>query len=132
MVQLNRDVQAERLKLNQGFDRLEHDRRELIKQRRSELAWAESFQFLTIIIAATMPLFLCAYLIWAATRSSMDQEEVNTVLIHELVSAQPRLIAGPNLRTLEQVQEDEQPQPSNETRTQTKNRRKKNFTHRKN
>ena len=114
---LNRDVQAERLKLNQGFERLEHDRRELNKQRQTELVWAEAFQFLAIIIAATMPLFLCAYLIWAATRSSVDQEEVNTVLIHELVSAEPRLIAGPNLRSLEQVQEDEQRQPVDETKT---------------
>ena len=111
------ELQVERISLNDQFQRLEQDRRDRHSERQTELVWAEAFQFLAIIIAATMPLFLCAYLIWAATRSSVDQEEVNTVLIHELVSAEPRLIAGPNLRSLEQVQEDEQRQPVDETRT---------------
>ena len=96
LAKLNRDVQAERKELNQGFNQLESDRRELNKQRRSELAWAGSFQFLAIIIAAALPLFLCAYLIWAATRTSNDAELLNEVLMQELVSNRPKLIAGPN------------------------------------
>lgn len=117
-------LQKERLTLNTQFHRLEQDRRDLHSQRRSELAWAESFQFLAIIIAATMPLFLCAYLIWASTHGSVEHEEVNSILIHELVSAEPRLIARPTLPAIEQIPKDEQPQPVQETETQTKNRRK--------
>lgn len=96
MLALNREIHTERKELSHGFKQLEGDRRELHNQRQSELAWAESFQFLAIVIAATMPLFLCAYLIWSATRSGRDTELVNEVLMHELVSKRPRLIAGPN------------------------------------
>ena len=80
-VELNRELQkertglqSERLTLNDQFEKLEQDRRELHRQRRSEVAWSESFQFLAIVIAAVMPLFLCAYLIWIATQSSVQQE----------------------------------------------------------
>lgn len=104
LAKLNRDVQAERKELNQSFEQLENDRRELNKQRRSELAWAESFRFLAIVIAAALPLFLCAYLIWAATRNTNDAELVNEVLMQELVSQRPRLIAGPNLPAIEDRQ----------------------------
>ena len=90
-------IQKERLTLNNQFEKLERDRLDLHSQRRAEVAWSESFQFLSIVIAAIMPLFLCAYLIWVATQSSVEQAEVNSILIRELVAAEPRLIAAPNL-----------------------------------
>ena len=99
MVGLNRDVQSERKTLNQGFTQLEHDRRDMHKQRRSELVWAESFQSLSIVIAASLPLFLCAYLVWAARSSTDDKALINEVLMQELVTRKPRLIAGPNRPT---------------------------------
>ena len=135
-VELNRELQRERtglqnerLTLNDQFERLEQDRRDLHGQRRSEVAWSESFQFLAIVIAAIMPLFLCAYLIWMANHSSVQQEEVNSILIHELVSAEPRLIAAPNLAAIEHVDSGDQSQSESETST---NRRRSNFSHRKN
>ena len=125
-------LQSERLTLNVQFDKLEQDRRDLHSQRRSEVAWSESFQFLTIVIAAIMPLFLCAYLIWVATQSSVQQEEVNSILIRELVSAEPRLIAAPNLAAIGHVESGEQSQSDGESSIKTTtNRRKKNLSHRK-
>ncbi len=62
------NLQIERQSLNQQFQNLETDRSNLHQLRRSELAWAESLRFLAIVIAAIMPLFLCAYLVWAASR----------------------------------------------------------------
>ena len=125
-------LQKERLTLNDQFDKLEQDRRDLHSQRRSEVAWSESFQFLTIVIAAIMPLFLCAYLIWVATQSSVEQEEVNSILIRELVSAEPRLIAAPNLAAIGHVESGEQSQSDGESSIKTTtNRRKKNLSHRK-
>ena len=125
-VELNHDLQQERiglqnerLSLNDEFEKLEQDRRDLHRQRRSEVAWSESFRFLAIVIAAIMPLFLCAYLIWATTQGSAKQEEVNSILIHELVSAEPRLIARSNLPLIESPDNDEQPDPINETITKT-------------
>ena len=110
-VALNKDIQQERtglqnerLALNKQFERLEQDRRELHQQRRSELAWSESFRFLAIVIAAITPLFLCAYLIWAASLKSVQQEEVNTILLQELASPNPRLIVAPNLPAIEHRQ----------------------------
>ena len=99
--QLQRDLQTERNKLNQQLKTLEDDRRALHRERRSELAWAESFRFLAIVIAAITPLFLCAYLIWAATRQSSCHESVNELLIQEFVSPKPRFIGAANLRAIE-------------------------------
>ena len=62
------NLQIERQSLNQQFQKLETDRSNLHRLRRSELAWAESLRFLAIVIAAIMPLFLCAYLVWAASQ----------------------------------------------------------------
>ena len=107
-VELNKDLQQERtglqeerLSLNEQFQELEHGRRDLHRERRSELAWSESFRFLAIVFAAAMPLFLCAYLIWLSSRQSVDQEEVNTILLQELASSNPRLIQSPNLPAIE-------------------------------
>ena len=138
-VELNRElqrertgIQKERLTLNDQFEKLEQGRRDIHSQRRSEVAWSESFQFLAIVIAAIMPLFLCAYLIRMATQSSVQQEEVNSILIHELVSAEPRLIAAPNLAAIEHVVPDEKSQSESESITDTSiNRRKNNLSHRK-
>ena len=112
-------LQNERMKLNDQFGRLEQDRRELHRQRRSEVAWSDSFQFLAIVIAAIMPLFLIAFLIWASTQSSVKQEEVNSILIHELVSAEPLLIVRPNLPLIEPPENDELSRSANETNTRT-------------
>jgi outer membrane murein-binding lipoprotein Lpp len=105
--QERKGLQNERLALNEQFETLEQDRRDLHRQRRSELAWSEGFQFLAIVIAAISPLFLCAYLIWAASQRSVDQEEVNTILLQELASSNPRLIAAPNLPAIENQQSEE-------------------------
>jgi hypothetical protein len=97
---LQSDLQTERSRLDQQLKTLEDDRRALHRERRSELAWAESLRFLAIIIAAVTPLFLCAYLIWAATRQSSCHESVNELLIRELASPKPRIIRAPNLRAI--------------------------------
>lgn len=101
MVKFNRDIQTERKHLSRGFTQLENDRRDLHQLRRSELAWAESFRFMAIVIAASMPLFLCAYLVWVSTRRTGDAELINEALMLELVTKTPRLIAGPNRPTIE-------------------------------
>ena len=136
-VELNQELQRERtglqnerLTLNDQFEKLEENRRYLHSQRRSEVAWSESFQFLAIVIAAIMPLFLCAYLIWMVTQSSVQQEEVNSILIHELVSAEPRLIAAPNLAAIKGIESGDQSESESETSTDTTNtQEKENLTH---
>ena len=90
------------------------------------MAWSESFQFLAIVIAAIMPLFLCAYLTWVASQRSVEQEEVNTILLQELASPHPRLIVAPNLPAIEHQQEPEEAQTDTE---RTKNETEKNTCH---
>lgn len=111
--QLQRDLQTERNNLNQQLKILEDDRRALHRERRSELAWAESFRFLAIVIAAVTPLFLCAYLIWAATRQSSCHESVNELLIQELVSPKPRFIGAANLRAIEHNPDEQNTESNN-------------------
>ncbi len=104
-MQLNSTLQTERNRLNQQFNALEQNRRDLHQLRRSALAWAESFQFLGIIIAAVMPLFLCTYLVWAGCQQTANHEAINELLMNEFVSPRPRLIAAPNLLRIEHHQE---------------------------
>ena len=110
-------LQKERLALNGQFENLEYNRRELHLKRRSELAWSESFQFLTVVLAAIMPLFLCAYLIWIAGQKSVDQEEINAILLQELASPHPNLIVAPNLTAIEHGHANTQSQATIETPT---------------
>ena len=107
-VRLNRDIQNERNTLQkerneliEQYKRLDQDRRELQRSRRSDLAWAESFQLLATSIAAITPLFLCAYLIWAASQRSVHQNELTSILISDLASSTPRLIAASKLPAIE-------------------------------
>ena len=137
-VELNRELQRERtglqnerLTLSDQFERLEQGRRDLHRERRSELAWSESFNFLALVLAAAMPLFLCAYLIWMAAQSSIQQEEVNSILLNELVSTKPRLFVAPNLAAIEHSETDNRSPDANETSTDKSKRRKKHLTHRK-
>lgn len=125
-VELNKDLQQERtglqnerLALNDQFQQLENGRRDLHRERRSELAWSESFRFLAIVFAATMPLFLCAYLIWLCSKQSVDQEEVNAILLQELASPNPRLIETRNLPAIEHQT------PARIRRTKSKTRKSK-------
>lgn len=117
LAKLNRDIQTERQYLNERERGLEQERQAIHRERRSELAWAESFQFLAIVIAAIMPLFLCAFLIWAATRQTTNFEAVNEILIQELVSPNSRLITGRNVPAIENKSETE----SGVSSTQTNN-----------
>ena len=91
---LNREIQKERQHLNKFSLELERERQAIHLERRSELAWAESFRFLAIVIAAVVPLFLCAFLIWAMTRQKTNKKPVTAVLINDPVQHKPRLIAS--------------------------------------
>ena len=93
LVKPNQQIQTERKELNNKFSELDLERQQMSRQRRSGLVWAESFRFLATVLAAIMPLFLCAFLIWAATQNVSDQQLINEVLISELSSDNPRLIA---------------------------------------
>ena len=117
-------LQRQREFLDHQLESLDQDRRDLHSERRSELAWSESFQFLALIVAAAMPLFLCAFLVWAASRKSVEQEEVNTILLRELTSAEPRLIASPNLPAIEDRSNSHDPgdsKPTNDNKPKEKN-----------
>ena len=47
-------------------------------------------------------------------QGSVHQDEVNSILIHELVSAKPRLIAAPNLQAIERDDSGDQSQSESE------------------
>ena len=90
-VQLNREIQRERKELSEGSKMLEKSRRELHQERRSELAWAESFRFLAILIAAVAPLVLCGFLIWLGAKPSGVQSELTDLLVQEMIADKPRI-----------------------------------------
>lgn len=121
-VELNKELQKERaalqderLSLNEQFEKLDQDRGKFNRRRRSDLVWSESFRLLAVVIAAVMPLFLCAYLIWATSKRSIEQEEINSILLRELASPRPRLIVAPNLPEIEDQSDQDETQSNTQT-----------------
>lgn len=85
--QERRNLQEERIGLNAQFERLEQQRLDLNREIKSELAWSESLRFLAIVIAATMPLFLCAFFVWVRRLSSRARLEFARALLkHRLTN----------------------------------------------
>ena len=116
-------LQTRREFLDHQFESLDQHRRDLHQERKSELAWSESFQFLALVLVTAMPLLLCAFLIWAASRKSVEQEEVNAILLREFTSAEPRWITAQNLPAIEdrsREQERNNEETSNERKLMEK------------
>jgi len=97
-IQLQHEVQSERLAINQQQDHLEHDRRQIAEQRGRDPIIAESIQSAVALIVAALPLIVCLFLLRGLFQKSDDQVMAD-VLVEELVSYQP-LFADPEAMRL--------------------------------
>jgi hypothetical protein len=81
-----------------GRDQLEQDRRQIAEQRFRDPILAAAIQNAGLLIACTLPLIVCIFVIKRMSSREPDDAAVAELLVYELTSDRPRLLPGPSLR----------------------------------
>jgi hypothetical protein len=92
IVGVHRDLQAERSRLDTGWNALEQERREIAGQRRTESLLAPVVQTVGLVALIVVLLGFCWYALVAARRSSDSDAELNELLICEVLPDEPLLL----------------------------------------
>ena len=95
---LTTQLNQQRATIDTGRDQLEQDRREIAQQRHRDPILAAAIQNVGLLIACTLPLIVCLFVIKRMSSREPDDAAVAELLVHELVTDQPRLLPGPSLR----------------------------------
>ena len=95
---LTTQLNQQRANIDAGRDQLEQDRREIAEQRFRDPILAAAVQNVGLIIACSLPLIVCVFVIRQMRSGEPDDAAVAQLLIHELTSDEPRLLPGPALR----------------------------------
>ena len=95
---LTTQLNQQRATIDAGRDRLEQDRREIAEQRFRDPILAAAVQNVGLIIACSLPLIVCAFVLKRMSSSEPDDAAVAELLVHELTSDRPHLLPGPSLR----------------------------------
>ena len=91
MVRLQQQVQAERASLDRQREALEAERREQAQARRWDSLFAHALLSAALLLAAALPLVLCAHLVRHLGRGG-DETAVGELLIGELTAERPTLL----------------------------------------
>ena len=95
MTVLQRELQTERVEIGRQRDTLEADRKGLASQRRMDPIIAAAIQQVGMTFVCVLPLIVCWYLLRHRPTPEETEELVTQVLIHELISSEPTLLAPP-------------------------------------
>lgn len=96
MIVVHQDIQAERTSLNDGYAKLEGERQQLAKQRRTESLLVPAMKTIGVAVVATAVVVFCLLLLTRFRSTDAADAELNELLIYDLVSEYPRLLAGPH------------------------------------
>ncbi len=91
--QLQQELHTERSALDQQRQDLETERRSLADQRQRDPIIAESINGLALIVAAALPLVVCWYLVRSLLLSTSEDSTAADILIEELATHGPLLMA---------------------------------------
>jgi len=95
---LTTQLNQQRATIDAGRDQLEQDRREIAEQRSRDPILAAAVQSVGLLIACSLPLIVCVFVIRRMSSNEPDDAAVAELLVHELTSDRPRLLPGPSLR----------------------------------
>ena len=95
---LTTQLNQQRATIDTGRDQLEQDRRNIAQQRHRDPIVAAAIQNVGLLIACTLPLIVCIFVIKRMSSREPDDAAVAELLVHEFVSDQPLLLPGPSLR----------------------------------
>jgi hypothetical protein len=98
---VHRDLQAERTRLDTGWNALELERQQIARRRRTESMLVPVATFVGSAVLVALLLGFCWYALLAARRGDDADAQLNELLVCELLPDEPPLIAhGQPLRTL--------------------------------
>ena len=95
---LTAQLHEQRAAVAAGRDQLEAERKQIAEQRHRDPLVAAAIQNVGLIIACLLPLIVCIFVIRQMSRPEPDDAAVAELLVHELVTDQPRLLPGPSIR----------------------------------
>jgi hypothetical protein len=95
---LNVQLNEQRAAIDTGRDQLEQERKQIAEQRHRDPLLAASIHTVGLLAAALLPLLVCMYILRQLGRSEPDDAAVDELLVHELVTDQPRLLPVPPIR----------------------------------
>jgi hypothetical protein len=91
---LAHDHEAQRLVIDQQRGALDQERKQIAALRQRDATLAVALEQAALIVAATLPLWLCGYLLWCLGPVS-DDGQLSDVLLSELTGGAPRLSSEP-------------------------------------
>jgi hypothetical protein len=94
IVGVHHDLQAERSRLDTGWNELELERRQMAGQRRTESLLAPVIQAAALAALAAILLGFCWYALVANRRSDDTEVQLNELLICELLQDEPLLLSS--------------------------------------
>jgi len=103
--ELSQDLQAERAGINRQRKLLEEERREIAGQRHRDPIIAAAISSCGIVVACSLPLVLCGYLLYVLQHRTAPDEALVELLVADLLAKQPRLLLsdGSNQRSTQQL-----------------------------
>lgn len=104
--ELTSQLNEQRASIDTDRDELEEERKQIAEQRHRDPIIASSIQTIGLILVCLLPLIVCVYVLRQMNRSDPDDAAVAELLACELVSDEPRLLAGPVLRPAIEYYED--------------------------
>jgi len=90
-----RELQTERAEINTQRDALEEERKEIARQRRTVSLWAPVVTGLATLVAVAVLAAFCWSLLFGLRREDDPHEVLSELLVDELTSPRPVLLAGP-------------------------------------
>jgi hypothetical protein len=92
---LQQEIAQQRRQADQQRDQLERERQQLARQRQQAPVIAEAIRGAGMLLACVLPLILSIYVLRYLATSTDPSADLSHLLIEELVSEHPRLLAAP-------------------------------------
>lgn len=100
IVGVHRELQAERQRLDTGWNKLELERRSIAGERRTESMLVPIASIVGGTIFLSLVLGFCWYALVSSHRSDGADAELSELLVTEILSDRPHLLGGPSLPPL--------------------------------
>ena len=93
IIVVHQEIQSERASLNDGFEALEAERKQIAQERRTESVLVPAAKATGVALVAVVVVGFCLLLLFGLRRTDASDAELNELLIHDLVSEHPRLLS---------------------------------------
>ena len=92
IIAVHQEIQSERASLNDGFETLEAERKQMAQERRTESILVPAAKTTGVALVAVVVVGFCWIVLFGLRRSDTTDAELTELLIHDLVRDEPRLL----------------------------------------